>query len=162
MIDINRYWGCLESLGETLARPQNKNVPIGGYESASRWHARVHSRVFFTGWGESCETTKLPWAPQMTYCAQLSNVTLKTEISEDIMLGKEKSERTPNWWIHLGKDLPESLKKYVSAVLRKLSSYYRYRLKMLFVCTSSWSSHLSSLLEFYKNTLKTSALQKRI
>lgn len=45
---------------------------------------------FFMGWGETCETTKLSGAPQMTYCAQLLNVTLKTEISEDIMLGKEK------------------------------------------------------------------------
>lgn len=28
----------------------------------------------------------------MTYCAQLLNVTLKVEISEDIMLGKEKAK----------------------------------------------------------------------
>lgn len=55
--------------------------------------------------------------------------------------------------------MSESLKKYISAILRNLSSHYRERLRILFVCTF-WSAHLS-LLQFLKNTLKTSALQKR-
>jgi len=47
--------------------------------------------VVFTGQGESSEA-KLSAVPQMTYCAQLSNITLETEISEDVMLGKEKAK----------------------------------------------------------------------
>lgn len=45
---------------------------------------------FFFHTGESFETTKLPWVSQITYIAQLLNITLKIEISEDIMLCDEK------------------------------------------------------------------------
>lgn len=47
-------------------------------------------QFFFSRVGESCETTKLSWVPQMTYCAQLLNVSLEIDISKDVTLGKEK------------------------------------------------------------------------
>lgn len=60
----------------------------------------------------------------------------------------------------LGKELSASLKN-MHLQYWQSSIPITSRLKILFIFPSSRSSHLSSLLEFYKNTLKTSALQKK-
>lgn len=101
----------------------------------------------------------LSWVPQMTCYAQILNVSLNKGISEDAMLAKEK-KKSPNWWMCLGKELSASLKN-MHLQYWQSSIPITSRLKILFIFPSSRSSHLSSLLEFYKNTLKTSALQKK-
>lgn len=147
-----QYWGCFVLLGGTRERPRNRNVLIRGLESASRWHARVLSSR-----EESFETTKLSWVPQMTYSEQLLNMTLNIKISEEVMLARKK-QKNPKLMNIFRKGFVWVIKKYISAIHRKLSSYYRYRLRILFVRTF-WFAHLS-LLQSYKNTLKTSALKK--